>query len=228
MVMMMVLDFALGLMIHLWGEEYKMDSLISTIGMHFLFLANLLTFLTKAVVYKMFVKLRPIKNLGVLRREIKLVFGKQIYHYSIFFTGVSMISHLTALVLSTKWLFRRPAYNIQVDKHLMLYCLTFYIRLGYSYYRYRKYFKGVSKKNMFDLNIFEYNEKIKSSKELGESDFCVICQIAYEEGDKLATLDCGNSHIYHLCCINNWLERSPTCPLCREEIYPYDENSDKD
>ena len=76
MIMMLILDLALGIMIHYWGEEYKMDSLVSTLGMHFLFLANLLTFLTKALVYKMFVKLRPIKNLGVLRREIKLVFGK--------------------------------------------------------------------------------------------------------------------------------------------------------
>ena len=112
MIMMLVLDLALGVMIHFWGDEYKMDSLISTIGMHFLFLANLLTFLTKAVVYKMFVKLRPIRNLVVLRREIKLVFGKHIYHYSIFFTGVSMISHLVALIISTKWFFRRPLFDV--------------------------------------------------------------------------------------------------------------------
>jgi hypothetical protein len=76
MIMMLFLDAALGLMIHFWGEHYKMDSLISTLGMYYLFLANFLTFLTKALVYKMFVKLRPIRNLTVLRREIKLVFGK--------------------------------------------------------------------------------------------------------------------------------------------------------
>lgn len=226
MVMMLLLDFALGIMIYYWRDEYFTDSLISTLSLYFLFAANFVSFLTKVFVYRMFVKLRPIVNLAVLRREIKLVFGKQIYHYSILFTGVSMISHLIALIISCKWFFRRPLYDIQVDKHLMRYCLIFYIRLGYSYYRYRKYFKQTEKKAEFNLKSFEY-VKEQPISELGDSkrkkseqgEFCVICQIEYEEGDKLASLDCGNRHWYHVACIKGWLERSATCPLCREEIY---------
>jgi len=112
MVMMLLLDFALGIMIYYWRDEYFTDSLISTLALYFLFAANFVSFLTKVFVYRMFVKLRPIVNLTVLRREIKLVFGKQIYHYSILFTGVSMISHLIALIISCKWFFRRPLYDI--------------------------------------------------------------------------------------------------------------------
>jgi Ring finger domain len=229
MVMMLILDIALGIMLHYWGDQYKLDSMISTLFMYFLFVANLFSFITKVLVYRMFVKLRPILDIQVLRKEIKLVFGKQIYHHSIFLTGVSMISHLIALGLSTKWLFKIKMYNVQVDKHLMIYCFIFYARLSYSYYRYRKYFSGDMKENSFSLNVFEYNEKTKNSiKCLEETNFCVICQIAYEESEKLAQVDCGNKHIYHLCCINNWLSRKPTCPLCREEVYPVDADSDKE
>lgn len=67
-----------------------------------------------------------------------------------------MISHLIALIISCKWFFRRPQYDIQVDKHLMRYCLIFYIRLAYSYYRYRKYFKPTENKVEFKLKSFEY------------------------------------------------------------------------
>ena len=66
----------------------------------------------------------------------------------------------------------------------MRYCLIFYIRLGYSYYRYRKYFKQTEKKAEFNLKSFEY-VKEQPASELGgcrrkkseQGDFCVICQI---------------------------------------------------
>jgi hypothetical protein len=87
-----------------------------------------------------------------------------------------MISHIVALIVSMKWFFRRPKFSIQVDKHLMMYCLTFYVRLGYSYYRYRKYFKNSLKNNMFELKTCEFNEKTQSSLGLeDDADFCVIC-----------------------------------------------------
>lgn len=164
MIMMLILDLALGVMIYYWRDEYLLESLISTVALYFLFVANFISFLTKLFIYKMFVKLRPIVNLAVLRREIKLVFGKQIYHYSIMFTGVSMISHMVALIISCKWFFRRPLNDdVQVDKHLMRYCMIFYIRLGYSYYRYRKYFKNTPKNKEFSLKCSEYQEAKQGS-----------------------------------------------------------------
>eukprot|EP01068_Selenidium_serpulae_P014228 Selendium_serpulae@DN6074_c0_g1_i2.p1 len=53
----------------------------------------------------------------------------------------------------------------------------------------------------------------------GES--CVICQEPYVADETIAWLDddvtiCG--HYYHTGCINAWLERHNSCPVCRYEL----------
>ena len=45
-------------------------------------------------------------------------------------------------------------------------------------------------------------------------DECAVCFVAFEPGDALKSLPCGHAG-FHLACIRAWLERSPTCPLCR-------------
>ena len=45
-------------------------------------------------------------------------------------------------------------------------------------------------------------------------DECAVCFVAFEPGDVLKSLPCGHAG-FHLACIRAWLERSPTCPLCR-------------
>ena len=41
-----------------------------------------------------------------------------------------------------------------------------------------------------------------------------MCYVGFEDGDELKVLPCGHAQ-FHLECIRTWLERSPTCPLCR-------------
>merc|ERR1711916_41091 len=41
---------------------------------------------------------------------------------------------------------------------------------------------------------------------------CVICLGEYEEGDDLRRLGCG--HNFHIECVDEWLKRNFTCPLC--------------
>ena len=41
---------------------------------------------------------------------------------------------------------------------------------------------------------------------------CVICLGEYEVGDDLRKLRCG--HQYHIECVDEWLKRNSTCPLC--------------
>ena len=45
-------------------------------------------------------------------------------------------------------------------------------------------------------------------------DECAVCYVGFEDGDALKVLPCGHSQ-FHLGCIRTWLQRSPTCPLCR-------------
>lgn len=48
----------------------------------------------------------------------------------------------------------------------------------------------------------------------GTPDECAVCYVGFEDGDELKVLPCGHAQ-FHLGCIRTWLERSPTCPLCR-------------
>ena len=48
---------------------------------------------------------------------------------------------------------------------------------------------------------------------------CIIC---FEMLDKKPELNfqlgCHSKHTFHLRCINQWFQKSSSCPLCREEI----------
>ncbi|ESW33468.1 hypothetical protein PHAVU_001G072100 [Phaseolus vulgaris] len=45
---------------------------------------------------------------------------------------------------------------------------------------------------------------------------CVICQVEYEEGEALVSLQC--EHPYHTDCISKWLQMKKVCPICNTEI----------
>lgn len=45
---------------------------------------------------------------------------------------------------------------------------------------------------------------------------CAICMCEYSIGDPIRFLPC--LHIYHQECIDDWLLRSFTCPLCTEPV----------
>tara|TARA_B100001094_G_scaffold315390_1_gene355335 strand:+ start:1406 stop:1822 length:417 start_codon:yes stop_codon:yes gene_type:complete len=64
----------------------------------------------------------------------------------------------------------------------------------------------------YDPNIIEKKE-IKYNHELHHDKECTICLEEYQENDELYQLQCD--HYYHKECINDWLLKHQTCPLCR-------------
>ena len=50
----------------------------------------------------------------------------------------------------------------------------------------------------------------------GPPHVCSICLEEYKKNDKLVQLKC--KHVYHPGCINDWLDRQSSCPICRSEI----------
>ncbi|KAL5255662.1 hypothetical protein ACHWQZ_G011032 [Mnemiopsis leidyi] len=49
-----------------------------------------------------------------------------------------------------------------------------------------------------------------------ENDSCIICISDFEENEGIRLLPC--CHIYHFACVDNWLKRKKTCPMCRSPI----------
>jgi len=49
-----------------------------------------------------------------------------------------------------------------------------------------------------------------------EHQHCTICIEAFHEGDELRILPC--LHRYHRACIDTWLHRNGTCPICKHRV----------
>ena len=45
---------------------------------------------------------------------------------------------------------------------------------------------------------------------------CSICLADYSRGDRVSALPCA--HVFHSSCVEKWLSRAITCPLCKLEL----------
>lgn len=70
--------------------------------------------------------------------------------------------------------------------------------------------KGLTKTELNRLPVIKYK---KTTVEVEE---CNICMTDYEEGDSQKILPCF--HSYHSRCIDKWIQKNATCPICRVEV----------
>ena len=73
--------------------------------------------------------------------------------------------------------------------------------------------KKILKKDINNVlgNTIQY-KKIKSNSILNSS--CLICLDHYIDNDKIRVLS-KCKHIYHKICIDKWVQKNNTCPICR-------------
>lgn len=77
--------------------------------------------------------------------------------------------------------------------------------------------QGVSPSSELHVSNFAANVSDASvPSEEADSNTCTICLDEYQDGDQLRILPC--LHIFHTCCIDNWLPRNSTCPVCKMDI----------
>ena len=70
----------------------------------------------------------------------------------------------------------------------------------------------------YETTTFNEREYTESEKAKESSKTCAICLCEFEVGEKVCALPCDDSHIFHIKCIEQWLETNSVCPVCRTFI----------
>jgi Ring finger domain len=63
------------------------------------------------------------------------------------------------------------------------------------------------------LDVIKYERKIDNADN-DEAVECVLCMYEIEEGEEMRDLRC--KHLFHKRCLDRWLVKKLTCPLCRD------------
>lgn len=74
--------------------------------------------------------------------------------------------------------------------------------------------RGLSEAAFDRLQLVHWQPSMKDRNQTFES--CPICYIDYEEGNEMKVLSC--QHGYHTSCLQNWLKKNATCPICKSQI----------
>lgn len=84
--------------------------------------------------------------------------------------------------------------------------------------------RGITEDEINRLPTHKYKPESGEKAEVGASAAemgtvpCQICLVDFEVGDSLRGIPC--KHDFHKDCIDEWLKRNATCPICRQEIKP--------
>lgn len=215
-----LVNIAIFKLLNLHFSHFLEKSYLSTFLFLWVFSLNCLGFIPKIINYRNFHKAKKINDKEQLKKRLLEIFGKRIYKLSFDFAGMSIISHFVAFIFSVKYFFLKRHHEYDVDLFLFIYSIIYHMRIVYSFMRYKKYFCEEGEFNPYGLEIFEYGKERKGQKfGVKEKEDCSICWTGYKDGDFIAVFPCPGKHAFHLKCINNWLKRSYTCPICRKILF---------
>ena len=85
--------------------------------------------------------------------------------------------------------------------------------------KFNKYFFNIYENNMKKIGNIKLFSEIKDFDINLDDPICSICFEEYDNNTKVKLLQCN--HFFHIHCIDEWLNKKSTCPLCRNNIkYP--------
>ncbi|KAI9194467.1 hypothetical protein LWI28_006290 [Acer negundo] len=78
--------------------------------------------------------------------------------------------------------------------------------------------RGLDESVIRSIPIFQFKKEAKN-REFGERSFCecAVCLNEFLEDEKLRRIP-NCSHVFHIDCIDVWLQNNANCPLCRTSI----------
>jgi len=60
------------------------------------------------------------------------------------------------------------------------------------------------------------DEVLYNVKDSGNPKSCIICMEPLKKGEAVRILEC--THVYHSKCIDQWIQESNTCPMCKNPV----------
>ncbi|XP_074559226.1 E3 ubiquitin-protein ligase ATL23-like [Curcuma longa] len=87
--------------------------------------------------------------------------------------------------------------------------------------RARRQKSGLDPSAIAALPSFAYRKGADGGAENGQvsAPECAVCLSALEEGEKVRALP-GCAHVFHAPCVDLWLQKDSTCPVCRADACP--------
>ncbi|GKV19024.1 hypothetical protein SLEP1_g29324 [Rubroshorea leprosula] len=79
--------------------------------------------------------------------------------------------------------------------------------------------RGLDESVIRSIPIFQFKKGGNGKKDLGERSFCecAVCLNEFQEEEKLRRIP-SCDHVFHIDCIDVWLQNNANCPLCRTSI----------
>lgn len=79
--------------------------------------------------------------------------------------------------------------------------------------------RGLDDAAIRSIPILQFRNRGGKSKDSGERSFCecAVCLNEFQENEKLKIIP-NCSHVFHIDCIDIWLQNNANCPLCRTSV----------
>lgn len=202
-------------------SNYQAKSYILAYSILWLVVINITALLPKYLVFSKLQQINHRLSNSDIRVALMSIFRKRYYSYNIKISVLNVSCYCLSLPFSV-YLWQKGVPECSI---LLVFALIYVVRLFYNIYRYNKYFLQISQASVTAENPYGFIEIAYRKEQLQEAhprlvgEICSICMADYEEGDTVLLFSCAGSHYFHRDCINKWMDRSASCPMCKHGAY---------